>query len=115
MSPGPPFVLSDSQSELTARSRKNPFRNGTTHILFSPLDFLSKLAAVVPRPHHNLIRYHGIFAPNARMRKLIVPTRYNKTKTKTDRRRHKLVAPKATDELIAPLSWAQRLKTGLQH
>ncbi|MDC1298461.1 transposase, partial [Pseudomonadales bacterium] len=38
---------------LTARSDgqiqyelKNPFRNGTTHILFSPHDFLSKLAAL---------------------------------------------------------------------
>ena len=39
---------------------KNPFRNGTTHILFSPLDFLSKFAALVPRPRHNLVRYHGV-------------------------------------------------------
>lgn len=52
---------------------KNPFRDGTTHILYSPLDFLSKLAALVPRPRHHLVRYHGIFAPNAKMRKLIVP------------------------------------------
>ena len=59
---------------------KNPFRNGTTHILFSPLDFLSKLAALVPRPHHNLVRYHGLLArgchqPNSKMRQLIVPKR----------------------------------------
>ena len=44
---------------------KNPFRNGATHILFSPLDFLGKLAALIPRPRHHLVRYHGIFAPNA--------------------------------------------------
>ncbi|HIG44689.1 MAG TPA: hypothetical protein EYQ14_29750 [Gammaproteobacteria bacterium] len=42
-------------------------------MLFSPLDFLSKLAALVPRPRHNLVRFHGIFAPNSKMRKLIVP------------------------------------------
>ena len=90
---------------------KNPFRNGTTHMLFSPLDFLSKLSALVPRPRHHLVRNHGIFAPNARMRKLIVPTKCNKTKTKTNQRKHKLVAePQAADELIAPLTWAQRLK-----
>ena len=53
---------------------KNPFRNGATHILFSPLDFLGKLAALIPRPRHHLVRYHGIFAPNARIRKRIVPT-----------------------------------------
>ena len=52
---------------------KNPFSDGTTHILFSPLDFLSKLAALVPRPRRNLVRYHGVFAPNAKIRKLIVP------------------------------------------
>ena len=45
------------------------------------------------------------------MRKLIVPTKCNKTKTKTNQRKHKLVAePQAADELIAPLTWAQRLK-----
>ena len=90
---------------------KNPFRDGTTHILFSPLDFLSKLAALVPRPRHNLVRYHGVFAPNSRMRKLIVPRKGNKIKTKTDRSEHKLVAEsEAADQLIAPLTWAQRLK-----
>jgi len=68
---------------------KSPFRNGTTHILSSPLDFLSKLAALVPRPRHNLARYHGVLArgcrqPNARMRKLIVPTKRKKTHSKAD-------------------------------
>jgi hypothetical protein len=90
---------------------KNPFRDGTTHILFSPLDFLSKLAALVPRPRHNLVRYHGIFAPNARMRKLIVPTKCKRGKTKTDRNERRSASePYAADELIAPLNWAQRLK-----
>jgi hypothetical protein len=43
--------------------------------LFSPLDFLSKLAALVPRPRHNLVRYHGVFSPNSKMMQLIVPKR----------------------------------------
>jgi hypothetical protein len=59
---------------------KNLFSNGTTHILFAPLDFLSKLAALVPRPRHNLVRYHGVLArgcrqPNSKLRQLIVPKR----------------------------------------
>jgi hypothetical protein len=41
---------------------KTPYRNGTTHIIFDPLDFISKLAALVPVPRVNLTRYHGIFA-----------------------------------------------------
>ncbi len=99
---------------------KNPFSDGTTHILFSPLDFLSKLAALVPRPRHNLVRYHGVFArgchqPNAKLRKLIVPKSskksFKKPKNKRDDRKHKTAEQAASrDELVAPLTWAQRLK-----
>ena len=81
--------------------------------MFSPLDFLSKLAALIPRPRHHLVRYHGIFAPNARIRKLIVPTKGKKTKTskKSDKGEYKAeTVAKVDDALIAPLSWAQRLK-----
>jgi hypothetical protein len=53
---------------------KNPFRNGTTHILFSPQDFVARLAALVPRPWVNLTRYLGVFAPSSPMRRAIVPT-----------------------------------------
>ena len=51
----------------------HPFRDGTTHVLFEPLDFISRLAALVPRPRTHLIRFHGLFAPNARRRRLVVP------------------------------------------
>ncbi len=88
---------------------KNAFRNSTTHILFSPLDFLSKLAALVPRPRHNLVRYHGVFAPNSKLRKQIVPKSTNRARGKEDRRTHNSVE-EAANELIAPLSLAQRLK-----
>ncbi len=35
---------------------KTPFWDGSTHILFEPLEFLEKLAAVIPRPRVNLMR-----------------------------------------------------------
>jgi len=95
---------------------KNPFRNGTTHILFSTLDFLSKLAALIPRPRHNLVRYHGVLArgclqPNAKMRKLIVPKRSTRVKRKEVTKTSKTFEDATSqDELMAPLSWAQRLK-----
>jgi len=53
---------------------KHPFRDGTTHILFAPQDFIARLAALVPRPRANLTRYHGVFAPNSPFRKAIVPS-----------------------------------------
>ena len=37
---------------------KTPYRDGTTHVIFEPLDFIAKLAALVPRPRVNLTRYH---------------------------------------------------------
>ena len=33
-----------------------------------PLDFLARLAALVPEPRVNLIRFHGVFAPNGSYR-----------------------------------------------
>lgn len=53
---------------------KRAYDNGTTHLVFSPLEFLERLTSLVPRPRVNLARYHGLFAPNAKHRKLITPT-----------------------------------------
>ena len=38
---------------------KTPYRDGTTHGVFEPLDFIASLAALVPNPRVNLTRYHG--------------------------------------------------------
>ena len=54
---------------------KTPYRDGTTHVIFEPLDFIAKLAALVPRPRVNLTRYHGIFAPNSHHRAEVTPGR----------------------------------------
>ena len=37
---------------------KTPYRDGTTHVIFEPLDFLARLAALVPKPRVNLTRFH---------------------------------------------------------
>ena len=47
---------------------KSPWRDGTTHISMSPLEFMQRLAGLVPRPRLHLIRYDGMLAPNARLR-----------------------------------------------
>ena len=44
---------------------KSPYRDGTTHIVLQPREFMQRLAALVPRPRLHLIRYHGVLAPNA--------------------------------------------------
>jgi hypothetical protein len=42
---------------------KTPYRDGTTHVIFEPEDFIARLVALVPKPRAHLSRYHGIFAP----------------------------------------------------
>jgi hypothetical protein len=56
-----------------ARDIKTPWRDGTTHLAKSPLEFMQRLAALVPRARLHLIRFHGVLAPNAKLRALVVP------------------------------------------
>jgi len=48
------------------------WRDGTSHLLFEPIEFLEKLAAIIPRPAVNLVLYHGVLAPHARWRAHVV-------------------------------------------
>jgi hypothetical protein len=59
---------------------KTPYRDGATHFVFEPLEFLARLAALVPRPRGNLVRYHGILAPNAKHRSAVVPNASKRTR-----------------------------------
>jgi Putative transposase len=52
---------------------KSAFKDGTTHIVMSPAEFMQRLAALVPRPRLHLIRFHGVLAPNAKLRCEIIP------------------------------------------
>ncbi|MFQ5505364.1 MAG: transposase [Planctomycetota bacterium] len=52
---------------------KRRWSDGSTHLVFDPLTFLERLAALVPRPRANLVTYHGVLAPAASQRHRIVP------------------------------------------
>jgi Putative transposase len=47
------------------------YRDGTTHIVLEPLDFIARLAALVPPPRIHLTRFHGVFAAHAALRAAI--------------------------------------------
>ena len=40
---------------------KRPFRDGSTHVVLEPLDFIARRAALVPRPRLNLTRKYDSF------------------------------------------------------
>jgi hypothetical protein len=48
-----------------ASQLKTPYSDGTSHVIFAPLDFIAKLMAQVPKPRVNLTGFHGVFAPNS--------------------------------------------------
>ena len=84
---------------------KTPYRDGTTHVIFEPLDFIARLAALVPKPRVNLTRFHGVFAPNSRHRALVTPAkrgRGNKVRVADE--------PATPAQRRASMTWAQRLK-----
>ena len=84
---------------------KTPYRDGTTHVIFEPLDFIARLAALVPKPRVNLTRFHGVFAPNSKHWALVTPAkrgRGNQARVVEER--------PSPAERRASMTWAQRLK-----
>jgi hypothetical protein len=63
-------VAADGQVLLQLR---HPWADGTTHVSFTPAAFLERLAVLVPRPHVNLVLYHGLLAPRAPWRAEVIP------------------------------------------
>ncbi len=76
-------------------------------MIFEPLDFIARLAALASKPRVNLTLFHGVFAPNSKHRVQVTPAK-----------RGKGSQPKAPDEAKyrtpgerrAAMTWAQRLK-----
>jgi uncharacterized membrane protein len=84
---------------------KTPWRNGTTHVIFEPLDFIARLVALVPKPRVNLTRFHGIFAPNSKYRALVTPAKRGRGKTV------KALNDQTPAEKRASMTWAKRYST----
>jgi hypothetical protein len=52
---------------------KNAWRNGAHAVVLDPLDFIARLVALIPPPHFNMVRYHGVLAARAAVRSEVVP------------------------------------------
>jgi hypothetical protein len=75
-------------------------------VIFEPLDFISRLVALVPKPRVNLTRFHGVFAPNSKYRSRVTPTGRGKRKQP-----HSANGFDQTPaEKRASMTWAKRLK-----
>ncbi len=106
-------AVSEKRLSITANNKiryelKTPYRDGTTHVFFEPLDYIARLAALIPKPRVNLTRYHGVFAPNNKLRSQITPAKRGKFSESSQ-------ASEATDDLnetkpLQAMTWMQRLK-----
>ena len=94
--------LSVDGDGLVVLELKRAFRDGTTHVLFEPEDFIARLAALVPRPRAHLVRYHGLFAPRARHRQLVV--------ARPAAPSGPAASEPAPSARTAPMSWMARLR-----
>ena len=65
--------LSVNRAGQVVLKLKTAYRDGTSHLVMSALEFMQRLAALVPRPRLHLIRFHGVLAPHAKLRATIVP------------------------------------------
>lgn len=48
---------------------KKAWKDGTETVLLEPMDFIARLTA----PRFHMLRYHGVFAANAKVRAEVVP------------------------------------------
>ena len=94
--------LSLTRSGNVRYALKTPYRDGTTHVIFEPEDFIARLVALVPKPHAHLTRYHGVFAPASPDRPRIVPG----TPTAASAARGEV----SVNDRQRAMNWAQRLK-----
>ena len=65
--------LTDERLSFTADGKvrlslSRPAKDGTTALIFDGPELIERLAALIPPPRRNLLRYHGILAPNAAWR-----------------------------------------------
>ena len=99
--------LSMTRNGAVRYELKTPYSDGTTHVLFEPLDFIAKLVALVPKPRVHLTRFHGVFAPHSKYRAWVTPARRGQgRKTQTPEE-----TPEQTPaEQRASMTWAKRLK-----
>ena len=64
--------LSELEDGRYAYRMKRPLPDGRTHLVLGGVELLRKLAPLIPPPRFHLLRFHGVFAPNAKLRALVV-------------------------------------------
>lgn len=100
--------LSMTQHGKVRYELKTRYRDGTTHVFFEPIDFIGKLAALIPPPKLNLTRFFGVFAPNSNLRAQVTASQRGKNSPKFVDKEHQSDKPYHARSM----TWAMRPVTG---
>ncbi|MES9884055.1 MAG: transposase, partial [Sedimenticola sp.] len=57
--------------EMLIYQRPKPRHDGQTLLRLTPMEFLDRVAILIPPPQRHRHRYHGVLAPNAPLRKQV--------------------------------------------
>jgi hypothetical protein len=95
---------SRADGDAVAVAAEAQARDGTTHIVLEPLDFIARLAALVPPPRVHLTRFHGVFAAHAALRAAITPAGRGAGSRK------RAATPEQPTPKHVAMTWARRLK-----
>ena len=107
-------AVSEKRMALTPNGKiryplKTSCRDGTTHVLFEPLDFTARLAALAPKPGVRLTRFHGVFAANGKHRIQVTPGKRGKGRGQAKIATRNWLE-KTSQERHRAMTWMQRLK-----
>jgi hypothetical protein len=86
---------------------KIPYRDGTTHVFFDPIDFVGKLVALIPPPRLNLTRFFGVFAPNSNLIAQVTASQRGKNSPQLVKQQE---CESDKSYHARGMTWAQRLK-----
>jgi hypothetical protein len=65
--------LSKLRDGRVAYLLRKPRRNGATHLVMTPMQFLARLSSLIPPPRFPLQRLSGVFGPRSPLRAAVVP------------------------------------------
>ena len=76
--------------------------------------YITRPAAWVPRPRRHLIRFHGVLAPHAKLRAMVVPQAPEPPEPPAQQAKPAACEANCAHHRPARLSWARRLKRVFQ-
>jgi hypothetical protein len=75
--------MTETSDGLIAYRLRHTQKGRASHRVMRPIDFLARIAAIIPPPRHPLLRYFGVFGPHSSFRRLCV-AEVGSTQTEAD-------------------------------